>query len=105
MLEATPAAGQAVARYLTTPRQDLDGVLPRGRVRSCIHAPSASSSASTSSTLVAAWPSRSDRLTSREQEIVKLIAEAHTNGQIAEMLVISKKTVERHRANVLEKLG
>jgi DNA-binding NarL/FixJ family response regulator len=46
-----------------------------------------------------------DPLTPREQEIVKLIAEAHTNDEIAEMLVISKKTVERHRANILEKLG
>jgi DNA-binding NarL/FixJ family response regulator len=47
----------------------------------------------------------SDPLTPREQEIVKLIAEAHTNEQIAELLFISKKTVERHRANILEKLG
>jgi DNA-binding NarL/FixJ family response regulator len=46
-----------------------------------------------------------DPLTPREQEIVKLIAEAHTNDEIAELLVISKKTVERHRANILEKLG
>jgi DNA-binding NarL/FixJ family response regulator len=46
-----------------------------------------------------------DMLTPREEEIVKLIAEAHTNDEIAEMLVISKKTVERHRANILEKLG
>ena len=44
-------------------------------------------------------------LTPREEEVVKLIAEAHTNEEIAEMLVISKKTVERHRANILEKLG
>jgi DNA-binding NarL/FixJ family response regulator len=44
-------------------------------------------------------------LTPREEEIVKLVAEAHTNDEIAEMLVISKKTVERHRANILEKLG
>src|SRR3954453_21629697 len=43
-----------------------------------------------------------DPLTPREQEVVKLIAEAHTNDEIAEMLVISKKTVERHRANILE---
>jgi DNA-binding NarL/FixJ family response regulator len=48
---------------------------------------------------------RTDPLTPRELEIVKLIAEAHTNDEIAEMLVISKKTVERHRANILEKLG
>ena len=46
-----------------------------------------------------------EMLTPREEEIVKLIAEAHTNDDIAEMLVISKKTVERHRANILEKLG
>jgi DNA-binding NarL/FixJ family response regulator len=44
-------------------------------------------------------------LTPREQEIVKLVAEAHTNDEIGELLYISKKTVERHRANVLEKLG
>jgi DNA-binding NarL/FixJ family response regulator len=46
-----------------------------------------------------------DPLTPREQEIVKLIAEAHNNEQIADQLFISKKTVERHRANILEKLG
>jgi DNA-binding NarL/FixJ family response regulator len=48
---------------------------------------------------------RTDPLTPRELEIVKLIAEAYTNDDIAEELVISKKTVERHRANILEKLG
>jgi DNA-binding NarL/FixJ family response regulator len=46
-----------------------------------------------------------DPLSPRESEIVKLIAEGHTSRQIADMLVISEKTVERHRANVLEKLG
>jgi DNA-binding NarL/FixJ family response regulator len=44
-------------------------------------------------------------LTPREQEIVKLIAEAHTNREIAEFLHLSEKTVESHRANVLQKLG
>ena len=44
-------------------------------------------------------------LTPRESEIVKLIAEGHTSKEIASTLVISEKTVERHRANVLEKLG
>jgi DNA-binding NarL/FixJ family response regulator len=47
----------------------------------------------------------SDILTPRELEILKLIAEAHTSKQIAQMLFISVKTVERHRANILEKLG
>jgi DNA-binding NarL/FixJ family response regulator len=46
-----------------------------------------------------------DPLTPRESEIVKLIAEGYSNKAIAEELVISEKTVERHRANVLEKLG
>jgi DNA-binding NarL/FixJ family response regulator len=46
-----------------------------------------------------------DVLTPRELEVLKLIAEAHTSKEIAELLVISVKTVERHRANILEKLG
>ena len=44
-------------------------------------------------------------LTPREEEVVKLIAEAHTNAQIAQLLHLSEKTVESHRANVLRKLG
>jgi DNA-binding NarL/FixJ family response regulator len=48
---------------------------------------------------------REDPLTPRELEVVKLIAEAYTNEQIAEQLVISPKTVERHRANILDKLA
>jgi DNA-binding NarL/FixJ family response regulator len=46
-----------------------------------------------------------DPLSSRESEIVKLIAEGYTGREIAEQLVLSEKTVERHRSNVLEKLG
>jgi DNA-binding NarL/FixJ family response regulator len=50
-------------------------------------------------------PLPEDPLTPREQEVVKLVAEGYTNKQIAETLVISEKTVERHRANILDKLG
>jgi len=46
-----------------------------------------------------------DPLTPRELDVVKLIAEAHTNKQIAVALHVSEKTVESHRANVLSKLG
>ena len=46
-----------------------------------------------------------DPLTPRESEIVKLIAEGHSSKDIARILVISVKTVERHRANILQKLG
>jgi DNA-binding NarL/FixJ family response regulator len=44
-------------------------------------------------------------LSPREQEVVKLIAEAFTNKEIAETLHLAEKTVESHRANVLRKLG
>lgn len=44
-------------------------------------------------------------LTAREEEIVKLIAEGQSSKDIADTLVISVKTVDRHRANVLQKLG
>ena len=50
-------------------------------------------------------PQRPDELTPREMEVVKLIAEANTNRQIADALRVSEKTVESHRANVLSKLG
>jgi len=46
-----------------------------------------------------------DVLTPRELDVLKLIAEAHTNREIAELLFISVKTVERHRQNILGKLG
>src|SRR5262249_38063650 len=48
---------------------------------------------------------RFDPLTPRELEILKLIAEANPSKEIGDTLVISVKTVDRHRANILEKLG
>ena len=45
-----------------------------------------------------------DRLTAREREILKLIAEGHTSREIADMLVISLKTVLGHRTKIMEKL-
>ncbi len=44
-------------------------------------------------------------LTAREQEVLKLVAEAHTNKQIGAVLNLSEKTVESHRGNLLRKLG
>ncbi|MEU3188707.1 response regulator transcription factor [Streptomyces sp. NPDC006923] len=43
-------------------------------------------------------------ITDREEEILKLVAEGHSSQEIAGILVISVKTVERHRANLLQKL-
>jgi len=48
---------------------------------------------------------QADELTPREQEVVKLVAEAHTNREIAEILHLAEKTVEGHRANAMKKLG
>jgi len=48
---------------------------------------------------------REDPLTPRETQVVKLIAEGSSNREIAEELVISQKTVRRHRANILDKLN
>ena len=48
---------------------------------------------------------REQPLTPREQVVLKLIAESHSNRSIAATLVISEKTVERHRSNILDKLG
>lgn len=45
-----------------------------------------------------------DNLSPREKEILQLIAEEHTSMEIANMLSISEKTVEKHRANLMEKL-
>ena len=45
------------------------------------------------------------RLTPRESEILALVAEGHTTKEIAELLVISPRTVDRHRDNLLDKLN
>ena len=46
-----------------------------------------------------------DSLSPREKEIMQLIAEEHTSSEIAKMLFISEKTVEKHRARLMEKLN
>jgi two-component system, NarL family, response regulator NreC len=46
-----------------------------------------------------------DRLTTREREIVKLIAEGRSSKEIADLLSISVRTVDNHRANIMEKLN
>jgi len=46
-----------------------------------------------------------EQLTPREEEVVKLVAEAHTNKEIAELLGLAEKTAENHRSNAMRKLG
>jgi NarL family two-component system response regulator LiaR len=48
---------------------------------------------------------RFDTLTAREREVLQLVAEGHTNSQIAKLLNISLKTVKAHRSNLMQKLG
>jgi DNA-binding CsgD family transcriptional regulator len=48
---------------------------------------------------------RGHELTNRELEVVRLIANGYTAKEIAELLLISPKTVDAHRAHILEKLG
>ncbi len=77
--------------------------LAKALIRSYVeHSPAASphtrESAGDSSTQLRA-------LTPREMEVLKLVAQGHTNQEIADQLVVSIKTVQAHRANVMEKLG
>ena len=44
-------------------------------------------------------------LTAREREVLKLIAEGNTNQDIADLLCLSRKTVETHRSNIMDKLN
>jgi len=46
-----------------------------------------------------------DALTPRQREILQLVAEGHTSKDIAQRLALSFKTVEGHRAQVMERLG
>lgn len=57
-----------------------------------------------SSTRDAEW-SELNLLTDREKEILKLVAEGHTSKEVADILSISPKTADNHRANILRKLG
>jgi DNA-binding NarL/FixJ family response regulator len=82
-----PGLARALIRaYLTAPSTSVQAAPPSG---------------SSSSTLARAL----SVLTPRELEVLKLVAEGHTNQEIADLLVLSIKTVQAHRANVMEKLG
>ena len=55
--------------------------------------------------IAAQEPEPPDELSEREREVLRLIALGHTNGEIAEQLFLSVRTVESHRAHIQQKLG
>jgi len=48
---------------------------------------------------------QADPLSEREKEVLRLLAEGHSNQEVADILCISRKTVENHRANIVRKTG
>lgn len=72
----------------------------------CQHAPRHSDCG-----LAAGWapapslPAGREALSARERDVARLIAQGHTNSEIAVALVLSKRTIEKHIANILAKLN
>lgn len=71
----------------------------------CIHPKMIRSLLQPEPSVTAKEPSTLDKLTSREEEVLKLIVQGYTNKQVAEELGISIRTAEGHRASLTEKLG
>jgi DNA-binding NarL/FixJ family response regulator len=76
-----------------------------GLARALIRAYLAPQAPASSSQLSSTLNTPLDVLTPREREVLILVAEGRTNQEIANKLIISIKTVQAHRANMMEKLG
>lgn len=109
------AAGYLVKKAAPTDLQTAihavahgDAFLYPGLAKALIRAyvsPSSGPSGSQDTTIAPGLAQELRSLTPREVEVLKLVAEGHTNQEIADQLVLSIKTVQAHRANVMEKLG
>ena len=109
------AAGYLVKKAAPTDLQTAihavahgDAFLYPGLAKALIRAyvsPSSGLSGSHDTTVAPGLAQELRSLTPREVEVLKLVAEGHTNQEIADQLVLSIKTVQAHRANVMEKLG
>jgi len=85
--------------FLTKP---VDATILLARVRECLEHCSRQSE---SSTISKTRDSRLGDLTEREKEIMQLVVTGHTSKEIAELLGLSIRTVENHRANLMYKTG
>jgi DNA-binding NarL/FixJ family response regulator len=90
----------------------LIGPLPKARLLSLaeavaevLDAQAAAFGTSSAEALVTSGPSVPDGLTARELEVLRLVASGRSNREIAEELVLSVRTVERHVTNLYAKIG
>lgn len=97
------AAGYILKRAVGSELVDAIRAVARGELY--IHSTMTRALLPEQSSRPAAGPTPPEHLTPREIEILRLIARGHTNRQMADMLVLSVRTVESHRANLTDKLG
>ncbi len=105
-----PATRAEYAHYLALARAglaeaELQAEEAAGRAMSLEQAVDYALNLPLSSGSAAANKARPDELTEREREVAALIARGRSNGEIADELVLSKRTVEKHISNVLSKLA
>ena len=111
--KAAPADLSAAVHTIAHGGAYLYPGLAKALIRSYLATPNESASTRQNTSTITPRPQRDDSslahaldvLTPREVEVLKFVAEGHTNQEIADHLVLSIKTVQAHRANVMEKLG
>jgi len=103
--KAAPAELQAAVRAVAHGGAFLYAGLAKALIRAYLAQPDITSADSTHDAKEATLAQELSALTPREVEVMTLVAEGCTNQEIANRLMLSIKTVQAHRANVMEKLG
>lgn len=91
--QAAPEDLVSAIRAICQGEPFLSPSIPRETVEECIRRAEATDK-----------PDRYDRLTAREREVLQMVAEGRSNREMAALLNISIKTIETHRANLMDKL-
>jgi len=102
---AAPSDLQAAVRTVAHGGAFLYAGLARALIRAYLAQPNVQTADTQPSQDVARLAQELSMLTPREIEVLTLVAGGHTNQEIADQLVLSIKTVQAHRANVMEKLS